>query len=42
MLCMREIERGEGFFIPLHKHIDQLYSFKVASNRKTIFVAEKH
>jgi hypothetical protein len=42
MLCMREIERGEGKFIALQSHIDRLYSFKVATNRKTIFVAERH
>ena len=42
MLCIKEIDRGDGFFIPLQKQIDRLYCFKVASNRKSIFVAEKH
>lgn len=42
MLCVREIDRGECQFIPLQKHIDELYNFKVSANRKAIFVAEKH
>lgn len=42
MLCLREIGRGDGFFIPLQKHVDRLYCFRVASNRKSIFTAEKH
>ena len=41
-LCIREIGRGECQFISLQRHIDALYDYKVANNRKGVFTAEKH
>jgi hypothetical protein len=40
-LCVKEVGKNEAEFICLSKHLQHLYSFKPATNRKGVFTAER-